>query len=229
MRTKVRVFATTALVLMMALGAWSAVLAERGASAGGASTLGNLFASWLQRGSPSSQAATSSQAVQASDDRLAPQLEHRGLPQAGEDNVEHRMDDSLAPARAPEPGDDRGGQNGPNASLEAQSELTGTVTAIDATSITIDGRAFQLAAGVEGVGAAQLGALVKVEFVTNADGSVSVREIKVGDVSAGSGEPREAGDDSSVQHESRNGANSGTDDGHQGGGSGNGGDDGSDG
>ena len=60
-------------------------------------------------------------------------------------------------------------------------EATGTVQTITETSITVGGQTYAFAPGVEVKGAIAAGALVKLHFITNADGSLSVREIEIAD------------------------------------------------
>lgn len=58
-------------------------------------------------------------------------------------------------------------------------ELVGTVTAIDATTITINGVVYQLADLPAFAASLKVGDTVKVEFVTNANGTVTIREITI--------------------------------------------------
>lgn len=69
----------------------------------------------------------------------------------------------------------------PKAQGETQSsnEVTGTVTAMDANTITVNGVVYNLANFSEIQGNIQVGDTVKLEFVTNPDGSLSIRETKV--------------------------------------------------
>lgn len=60
-------------------------------------------------------------------------------------------------------------------------EAFGTVDSITATSITLNGQAFNFAAGVEIKGQIIAGAMVKLHFTTNADGTLSVQEIEIAD------------------------------------------------
>ena len=62
-------------------------------------------------------------------------------------------------------------------------EAYGTVDSLTDTSITIAGQTFPLAPGVEIKGAIVPGALVKVHFTVNADGTLSVSEIEIADPS----------------------------------------------
>lgn len=60
-------------------------------------------------------------------------------------------------------------------------EAVGTVDAITDTSITIAGQTYTFAPGAEIKGTITAGASVKVHFVTNADGTLSVREVEIAD------------------------------------------------
>ena len=68
-------------------------------------------------------------------------------------------------------------------STAQKQEVIGTVTAIDATSITLNGTVYTLSAATEIQGAIQAGDTVKLEIVTNADGSVAVYEVAKPDAS----------------------------------------------
>ena len=67
----------------------------------------------------------------------------------------------------------------PDAQHDAQHELVGTVSAMDATTITINGVVYQLADLPAFAATLKVGDQVKVEFITNADGTVVVREITI--------------------------------------------------
>ena len=56
-------------------------------------------------------------------------------------------------------------------------EVIGTVTAINATSITLNGTVYSLSATTQIQGAVKAGDTVKLEIVTNPDGSVTVYEV----------------------------------------------------
>ncbi|MBI2757281.1 MAG: hypothetical protein HYX49_01225 [Chloroflexi bacterium] len=58
-------------------------------------------------------------------------------------------------------------------------EVVGLITAMDATTITIDGVVYNLAAFSKIDGSIQVGDTVKLEFITNADGTLTVREVNV--------------------------------------------------
>jgi hypothetical protein len=82
-------------------------------------------------------------------------------------------------SKTPEPGDDN--------------EVVGVVGAVDGGSITVDGVVYNLADSSEVKGAIQVGDQVKLEFVTNPDGTLIVREVKVANSTSGdqgsSGDP----------------------------------------
>ena len=71
-------------------------------------------------------------------------------------------------------------------STAQKQEVLGTVTAIDATSIMLNGTVYTLSAATEIQGAIQAGDTVKLEIVTNADGSVTVYEVAKPDTSGSS-------------------------------------------
>jgi len=58
-------------------------------------------------------------------------------------------------------------------------ELVGVITAMDATTVTIDGVVYNLATFSEVKGSLKVGDTVKLEFITNADGTLTVREIQI--------------------------------------------------
>jgi hypothetical protein len=90
-------------------------------------------------------------------------------------------------AMAMTPGSD---DTAPVASATAEAslkqEVVGTVTAVDATSITLNGAVYTLTATTEIKGIVQVGDTVKLEIVTNADGSFTVREVTKPDSSGAS-------------------------------------------
>jgi len=67
-------------------------------------------------------------------------------------------------------------------------EALGSVDSVTDTSITLNGQTFNFATGVEIKGQIVAGAMVKLHFTTNADGTLSVREIEIAD-------PTQIGDD----------------------------------
>ncbi len=60
-------------------------------------------------------------------------------------------------------------------------EAFGTVDSITGTSITLNGQTFNFASGVEIKGDIVAGAVVKLHFTVNADGSLAVREVEIAD------------------------------------------------
>ncbi len=155
----------------------------------------------------------------AGDDHGGAQQDATQSPSVEDDPEQQADDGDVVSAGTPEPGDDNSSVNKPTEAPELQHEVAGTVTAISATSVTIDGHVYELAAGAEGLGNVKVGATVKVEFVTNADGTVSVREIKLADQPGSSSDGSQTSDDALVQHESGSvsGGGSGSDGGHHGG------------
>jgi uncharacterized membrane protein YgcG len=201
LKVSIRILLISAIVLIMGLGAWYGVRAEQGSADNrSGAVLSNLFlARVLGTGSNASEPETET-------------------PQATEDvQGQQQVEDGTAePVRTPEAGDDNQGQNSSMDSPERQGELTGTVTAIDANTVTIDGTVFNLTGGSEHASNLQVGDFVKVEFVTNADGSLSVTEIKPGDQSGNSGDSSQSGSDDSSgsDHGGKSSSDSG---GHDGG------------
>jgi len=86
-----------------------------------------------------------------------------------------------------------------------ENEVVGVVTAIDPSSITIDGTVYSLSAFTEIDGDIQAGDTVKLELVTNADGTVTVRQVEKVDGSSDGEQDDSGGEDG--------GGSSGSDDG----------------
>jgi len=80
---------------------------------------------------------------------------------------------------------------------DSGTEAFGTVESITDTSITIGGQTFTFATGVQIKGEILPGALVKLHFVVNADGTLSVTEIEFAD-------PSQIGNDNSNDDNSNN-------------------------
>ncbi|MFN8410824.1 MAG: DUF5666 domain-containing protein [Anaerolineales bacterium] len=82
-------------------------------------------------------------------------------------------------------------------------EAFGTVDSFDGTTITIGGQSFTVANGAEIKDTIVAGSFVKVEFILNPDGTVSIREIKLWDPTAVSGDNSNgnSGSDDSVTHD----------------------------
>jgi hypothetical protein len=67
------------------------------------------------------------------------------------------------------------------ASNDNGAEAVGAVEAITDTSITLGGQTYSFAPGAEIKGTLEVGILVKLHFITNADGTLSVREVEIAD------------------------------------------------
>ena len=186
----------------VSLGACNVAFAEKGSEG---SLLSRLFQSRSPGSQPAAQALQLSAAPQAIDDNphpedLAPEVEHMPGVMGAHDA-----------------GDDHGGQG----EVETHAAITGTLSAIDSATVTINGQVFNLAPNAEGAAPVQVGDTVKLEFVTNPDGTVDVRKVKLADASSNSNESSQSTDDSSISHES--GDDSGGHGGHGGGNGGSGG------
>jgi hypothetical protein len=84
------------------------------------------------------------------------------------------------------PGSETGPIDTATVAAGLKQEVVGTVTAMDATSITLDGTVYTLTAATEMKGVVQVGDTVKLEIVTSADGSLTVREVAKPDSSGAS-------------------------------------------
>jgi hypothetical protein len=84
--------------------------------------------------------------------------------------------DDLTPAATADPVADP--EAGPTSAPGAHLDAIGSVTALDATTITVDGVSYNLTASTEVKGTLAVGGRVKLEYVTNADGSRTVIEAK---------------------------------------------------
>jgi hypothetical protein len=84
--------------------------------------------------------------------------------------------DELMPAATPDPVPDP--EAGPTAAPGEHLDAIGTITALDASSITVDGVVYVLTASTEIKGSLAVGSRVKLECVINADGSRTVIEAK---------------------------------------------------
>jgi uncharacterized membrane protein YgcG len=101
---------------------------------------------------------------------------------------------------------------------ENSDEATGVVSALDATTITVDGVVYTLTDSTEINGTIQAGDTVKLEFVTNADGSLTLSEVKISsegqqinDSGGGSGQDGGSGDGSNGGSDDDGGGDSGDD------------------
>lgn len=83
-----------------------------------------------------------------------------------------------------------------------ENEVVGVVTAIDATTITIDGVVYNLADFTKIEGTIQVGDVVKLEFVVNPDGTLTVREVKVADHNANDSDSLNSDDSQDDNHDS---------------------------
>ena len=73
--------------------------------------------------------------------------------------------------------------NGNDDNSNGSNEVFGVVEAITSTSVTIDGVTYDIQPGGEIKGTIQIGDLVKIHLVQNADGTFSVRELGLSDSS----------------------------------------------
>lgn len=73
--------------------------------------------------------------------------------------------------------------NGNDDNSNGSNEVFGVVEAITSTSVTIDGVTYDIQPGGEIKGTIQIGDLVKIHLVQNADGTFSVRELELSDSS----------------------------------------------
>lgn len=192
MRKKITVFAIAS-AIMLALSLWTGAYAAKASTAIDPSSIldGTFLAQLL---------GTQPGAIQLSNDDM----------KAGNLNKtqdENQQDNGLAIANAasaspdftetPEPLQDVQGQD-ENATVtggtDDSEEITGVVTAVDASTITVDGVVYNLDSLSEVKGVVQVGNIVKLEFITNPDGSFTVSEVKASeqlgslDNSDGSGE-----------------------------------------
>lgn len=93
-------------------------------------------------------------------------------------------------------------------------EAFGTVDSFDGTTIVIGGQSFTIANGAEIKGAIAAGNFVKVEFIRNVDGTVSIRQIQLWDPAAvNEDNSTSTGNDDSASHD-QNDDNGNDDSGH---------------
>ena len=93
-------------------------------------------------------------------------------------------------------------------------EAFGTVDSFDGSTIVIGGQSFTVANGAEIKDTITAGSFVKVEFILNADGSMSVQQIQLsdpatagGDGSNSNGSAGSGANDGNGSHDQNNGAN----------------------
>ncbi len=203
MRGSIRLFVIAGVVFVLALGFWSGVRAAAG-PAGGSVFPDNDFISRVFGGN-----VVGAQSPDPTE-----------TPQVGEDLQD------VTPEAAQVGEDVQGQQNeAETPQLEADGEAHGTITALDASTVTVDGVVFNLSDSSEVNGSLQVGDAVKVEFITNPDGTLTIREIELSDGQNSSGDAHNSGDNSSG--DDHGGSNSGSDGGgSSGSGGGGGGDDG---
>jgi hypothetical protein len=80
---------------------------------------------------------------------------------------------AASPVNTPEPAS----TPGPFASSNPGNETVGTVETVTDTAITINGQTYTLVPGTEVKGTVTAGTIVKLHFITNADGSLTVTEL----------------------------------------------------
>lgn len=97
-------------------------------------------------------------------------------------------------------------------------EITGTVEAMTDTTITLDGQTFTLAPGAEIKNIITVGMVVKLHFVANPDGSLSVREVEIANPAGSANNDDNSnstnGNDNSSGDDNGNGNNSNDDNGN---------------
>jgi hypothetical protein len=95
-----------------------------------------------------------------------------GSPTAGSGSYQ----DDLMPAATPDPVPDP--EAGQTAAPGDHLEAIGTITALEASSIGVDGVVYRLTSTTEVKGSLAVGSRVKLEYVINADGTRTVIEAK---------------------------------------------------
>lgn len=95
-----------------------------------------------------------------------------GSPAPGTSSTQEGMTAPATPEPVPDP--EAGQTTAPGDHLDA----IGTITALDTSSIAVDGVVYILTASTEVKGDLAVGARVKLEYVVNADGSRTVIEAK---------------------------------------------------
>lgn len=175
MKGSIRIFLIAGAVLALALSVWSGVKAAKGPADNGNSIFNNAFFSQVLGVNSSNLQAPANSRVKTD------VMDVTETPQVGEDATPEATE-------TPEVGEDNQGQNEQSATPQAtkvassegnNGEVTGTISIVDASTITINGVVYNLATSSEIKGMLQAGATVKLEFVTNSDGTLSVTEVKV--------------------------------------------------
>lgn len=106
--------------------------------------------------------------------------------------------------------------NGNDDNSNGSNEVFGVVEAITSTSVTIDGVTYDIQPGGEIKGTIQIGDLVKIHLVQNADGTFSVRELGLSD-SSQNGNDNNGNDSNSNSGNANGNSNSGGSDDNSGG------------
>jgi uncharacterized membrane protein YgcG len=216
MKSSIRIFLTAGAATVLALSIWSGVRAAKDSGKGEGPIFNNAFLSQVL-GSHHNSAQISAETPGVTE---TPRLNDDNDGQEGQNATPEA-------AETPQVGKDDQGQDAtPEATDVSQpdsnGEATGTITAIDSSTVTIDGVVYNLTGSSEISGSLQVGSTVKVEFVTNADGSLSVTEVKPGDQNGNPDGPDQSGSNSSG--DSNNGSDGESHSGSEGdGGSGGGG------
>lgn len=100
--------------------------------------------------------------------------------------------------------DDNG--NDDNSNDDDENEVVGVVTAMDETTITIDGQVYSLADFTEIKDTIQVNDTVKLHFIVNADGTLTVSEVELSDPSD-IGDDNENDDNSNDDNENEDNSN----------------------
>ncbi|MCX6057725.1 MAG: DUF5666 domain-containing protein [Chloroflexi bacterium] len=115
--------------------------------------------------------------------------------------------------------------NGNDDNSNGSNEVFGVVEAITSTSVTIDGVTYDIQPGGEIKGTIQIGDLVKIHLVQNADGTFSVRELGLSDSSQNGNDNNGNDSNSNSGNANGNSSHSGGSDDNSGGGGNSGGSD----
>jgi hypothetical protein len=205
-KTTFRFILVIAAVAASALSVWNGVRAEKAdPGSNPRSIFNNVFLSRML-GANAGSSAVETQTPDVSE-----------TPQAGEDNQGQNVQ-SGTPDVSGTSGvsNDSQGQNEPTEATEApgtesHGEVTGTVTAVDASTITVDGVVYNLTNFSEVKGTPQVGDSVKLDFVTNPDGTLSISEVKTGQQGDNSGGSLNSGDGSGSSNGSGSSSSGGKD------------------
>ncbi len=190
MKANARVLIVVAIITVMALSVWGGALAEKGSTGANPNMLVSRLFQRENSMEPETETPQSAEVMQnqPADD----QAEIATSPEAGDDNqMSHES------TGTPEAGDDSQLKQESAAGVVSDSEITGVVASIDGTTVTVDGKVFNLPSTTEGLSSAHVGDTVKLQFTTNPDGSVSVREIKIAEQVNGPDDSSNSANDSS--------------------------------